>query len=274
MSVAIGTPHELFDLASRTHPGMVREANEDHCATFCDEQCAGLVVADGVSGLHGGGTASRMAVDVTLEAFHSEAPSVRPAKRLFQAVQRANITVHDRALRDPELRSMATTLTAALLVQNDLYVAHIGDCRLYLLRDGELSQLTRDHTVSAERVRLGILSKSKARNHPARSTLTRGLGRELIARIDQLSTRIIERDVLLVCSDGIHAVLDDAELAHLCRGASADDICNDLIEAANRYGSPDNVSVAVARVQGKLPAVPPRWSLFQTIKRTFQSRAD
>src|SRR5450432_1927357 len=112
----------------------------------------------------------------------------------------------------PELRSMATTLTAVLLAPDELCTAHIGDCRLYRLRAGHLVQLTEDHTVSAERARLGIMSKARARNHPARSTLTRSLGRELIARVDQFTAPIEADDLLLVCCDGIHGILDDGEL--------------------------------------------------------------
>src|SRR5450432_4661430 len=207
MSVALAALNELFEVASRTHRGLVREANEDHCATFLADDCAGLIVADGVSSFNGGDTASRLAVETTLEAFLSGEKSLPLAKRLYRAVQRANIAVHDLAMVVPELRSMATTLTVVLLTPDELCAAHIGDCRLYRLRAGRLVQLTKDHTVSAERARLGIMSKARARNHPARSTLTRSLGRELIARVDQFSAPIEANDLLLICSDGVHGVV-------------------------------------------------------------------
>jgi len=213
-----------FEIASRTDPGLVREANEDHCATFCDGPCVGLVVADGVSGLEGGDTASRLAVQVTRDSFL------------------------DLAMVVPELRGMATTLTAVVLVHDELCAVHIGDCRLYLYRDGRLVQLSKDHTVAAERARLGLLSKTRARAHPGRSVLTRGLGRELIARVDQISRRILERDLFVLCSDGIHGLLDDHEIAHLCACGSAETLCAALIQSANERGSPDNVTAAVARV--------------------------
>lgn len=237
-----------FEIASRTDPGLVREANEDHCATFCDGPCVGLVVADGVSGLEGGDTASRLAVQVTRDSFLEQAASTSPAKRLFRAAQLANIAVHDLAMVVPELRGMATTLTAVVLVHDELCAVHIGDCRLYLYRDGRLVQLSKDHTVAAERARLGLLSKTRARAHPGRSVLTRGLGRELIARVDQISRRILERDLFVLCSDGIHGLLDDHEIAHLCACGSAETLCAALIQSANERGSPDNVTAAVARV--------------------------
>ncbi len=143
---------------------------------------------------------------------------------------------------------MAATLTALEQRGDKFSVVHVGDCRLYSLRDGQLRQLTRDHTVSAERMRLGILSKARARNHPDRSTLTRCLGRELMCRVDQLSERVRAGDVLVVCSDGIHGVLDDPEIAQLSRAESASLACQQLIDAANERGASDNVTAAVVRV--------------------------
>ena len=267
------TLHELFQIASRTHPGSVREANEDHCATFFALDCAGLVVADGVSSFNGGDTASRLAVEVTLEAFLSGDSALPPAKRLYRAVQRANIAVHDLALVVPELRSMATTLTAVLLTPSELYAVHVGDCRLYLLRADRLLQLTKDHTVAAQRSRLGILSRARARHHPARSTLTRSLGRELIARVDQFSTPIAAEDLLLVCSDGIHGVLDDAQLLTACLAPTAEGVCDALIAAANQHGSPDNVTAAVARVSGVVPPRSDQPGLLSALNRRFRQRA-
>jgi PPM family protein phosphatase len=263
---------KLFEIASRSHPGLVREANEDNCATFVTDDYAGLVVADGVSSFNGGDTASRMAVELTLQAFLNEETDRHPAKRLYRAVQRANIEVHNLALVDPKLRSMATTLTAVVLAPGELYAAHIGDCRLYLLRNGRVSQLSKDHTVSAERMRLGILSKARARAHPARSTLTRSLGRELIARVDQFRAPIFGQDVLMVCSDGIHGLLDDAEIQRLCDAPSAELACQALIEAANGRGSPDNITAALARVCAPPPPNPGDRSILGSLRRRLRGR--
>jgi serine/threonine protein phosphatase PrpC len=252
-SASDAAEQRLFEVSSRTHPGCVRELNEDCCVTFCLADSAGLLVADGVSGENGGDTASRTAIEVAFEALRSEEDSLRPERRVREAVQRANLAVYDLALARAELRGMSTTLTAVLLEKNELHAAHVGDCRLYLLRGGRLLQLSRDHTVSAARMRLGLLSKARARNHPGRARLTRGLGRGLIANIDQIRLRILEHDLLLVCSDGIHGLLDDDEIVALCQDASADGACRGLIESANRRGSPDNVSAAVARVVGPVP---------------------
>jgi serine/threonine protein phosphatase PrpC len=266
MSAALGPLSQLFDIASRTDPGTVREVNEDHCATFYAEDCAGLIVADGVSSFNGGDTASRLAVETTQAAFLSQEESLPLAKRLSRAVQRANIAVHDLALTVPELRSMATTLTAVLLGPGELYAAHIGDCRLYLLRAGRFQQLSRDHTVAAERTRMGLLSKARARNHPGRSTLTRSLGRDLVARIDQFTAPVAPDDVLMICSDGIHGVLDDEELLHLCLAPTAEVACEQLIRVANDRGAPDNVTAAVARVSRAMAERPTRRGFFSRFR--------
>jgi len=251
--VAISPANELFEVAVCTHPGAVREVNEDHVGTHIDGECACLVVADGVSSFEGGETASKLAVQVTLEAFQGESRTLQPAKRLYRAVQQANIAIYDLASTVPELRNMATTLTAVALIRDELFAVHIGDCRLYLFRAGRLTQLSKDHTVSGERVRLGLLSERRARSHPGRSTLTRSLGRELIARADQFSRRIAEHDQLLLCSDGIHGLLDDDELAQFFPSTSAE-LCSALVAAANERGAPDNVTAAAARVTATPPS--------------------
>ncbi len=253
---ATGHSSDWFDVASRTHPGLVREANQDHCVTFCDGGCAGLIVADGVSSIDGGETASRLAVQVLQQAFLSQERGIGPAKRLFRAAQRANIAVHDLALAVPELRGMATTLTALVLANEQMFAVHIGDCRLYLYRDDLLVQLSKDHTVAAERVRFGLLSKTRALSHPGRSTLTRSLGRELIARVDQFSRHIAKGDVFVVCSDGVHGLLGDEGIARHCATTSATGLCSALIESAHERGSPDNVSAAVARITNTPPHGP------------------
>jgi len=268
---AVTSTPTSFEVAALSHTGMVREANEDCCATFVNDIGVGLVVADGVSSRHGADEASRLAVQVTLQALLAQDDSVRLDKRLHRAVQQANIAIHNRALIVPELRGMATTLTAVVLATDKLYGAHVGDCRLYLLREGRLLQLTRDHTLAAERTRLGLLSKARARNHPERSTLTRSVGRELIARVDQFAAPIYAGDVLVLCSDGLYNVLDDAEIAKLTSAAAfAEAACQSLIDAANERGSPDNVTAAVARVTaGPLPEAV-AGGLFNTLLRNLR----
>ncbi|HVV16920.1 MAG TPA: protein phosphatase 2C domain-containing protein [Polyangia bacterium] len=240
-----------LDVASLTDVGTERAHNEDRCGHLLEAPPrALLVVADGVSSAAAGETAAQMAVDAVLRAFAEQPPGTPIPKRLIRAARQANIEVYDLATVVPELRGMATTLTAVAVDGGELAAVHVGDSRLYLLREGRLLQLTKDHTLAGERARLGLMSKQRARVHPDRSVLTRSLGRELIAPVDRLSNRVYRGDVLLVCSDGLYNTLEDAEIIPLLGDASAQDACRRLVEAANQRGTLDNLSAAVLRVAG------------------------
>lgn len=245
----------LYDFGVLTDIGNERENNED-CVGFSYERGNSLilVIADGVGGYEGGEQASRMAVEVTLASYRQQAPTVVPEKRLYRAAQQANIDIYDRAVVVTELRSMATTLTAVALEGGMLYAAHVGDSRLYLVRDGTIIQVTKDHTIVAERVRQKLMSAERARHHPDRGTLSRSLGRELIAAVDRITLPVQTGDVLVLCTDGMHNILDEKEIAELTAEGSAEVISRRLIDTANERGTYDNLSAAVCRIVGDLPA--------------------
>ena len=250
---------DWFDVSALSDVGTEREHNEDHCGFLVGSPTSAVVVvADGVSSYEAGETASSKAVEVTLREYADQPASLPPAKRLARAVQQANIEVYDLAIVVPELRGMATTLTALALDRGELSVAHVGDSRLYLVRDGAITQLTKDHTVAAERRRVPLLSGRRRGNHHAdHHTLTRSLGRELIVAIDRIATRVLQGDLLLLCSDGLYNVIDEREMLEHASGAPvAADACRALVDAANRRGTLDNVTAGVVRVVG--PADGPR----------------
>ena len=247
MNGGAGPAFEL-EVASLTDVGTERAHNEDRCGHLLDADRALLVVADGVSSAAAGETAAQTAVDAVLRTFAEQPPGTPAPKRLNRAAQQANIEVYDLATVVPELRGMTTTLTVVAVDRGELAAVHVGDTRLYLLREGRLLQLTKDHTVAGERARLGLMSKARARVHRDRSVLTRSLGRELIVPVDRLSNRIYQGDRLLVCSDGLYNTLDDAEIVALMAEGSAPDACRRLVEEANQRGTLDNVSAAVLRV--------------------------
>lgn len=237
-----------------TAVGTFRAGNEDFCAVSHEEDGTGVVVvADGVSSYEGGEVASRTAVEATLRSYREQPRTVAPAKRLYRAVQEANIAVHDLAVVVPELRGMATTLTSIVVESGQLTTMHVGDCRLYLVRSGKISQLTKDHTVAAQRARLGLVKKERLRDHPDRSVLTRSLGRELIAAVDRITTRIGNGDVLVVCSDGLYNVLEDGEISDTVVDCPPERACETLVERANSRGTPDNLTVAIVRITGMPP---------------------
>jgi serine/threonine protein phosphatase PrpC len=247
-----------FELAIASDVGTERNNNEDAFGSFVESPTSVVfAVADGVGGYEGGEVASRMAIDETLDAYRKAPLSWGPAKRLARAAQRANITIHDRAVVVTELRRMATTLTAASVDAGVLRAVHVGDCRIYLIRAGRMTQLTKDHTVASSRVRLGVLAKEKLREHPERGTLTRSLGPELIAAVDRIATPLAQGDTLLIASDGLYNTLNDDELL-ACASEnknSAPDSCRALIELANHKGTSDNLTAAVFRQVGPVAEV-------------------
>jgi protein phosphatase len=246
-----------YDLAALSDVGPERPNNEDRTGHWIESpESALVVVADGVGGYEGGEIASETAVSVTLQAYRESPPSWGVAKRLYRAVQQANIEIYDKAIVVPELRNMGTTITAAAVDGATLHAAHVGDSRLYLLRRGRITQITKDHTVAAERVRSGLLSAAKARTHPERSTLTRRLGSDLIAAVDRITLPLVEGDTLVLCTDGLYNVIDDADILALSIGHDADAVAGRLVAEANTRGTIDNVTAAVIRITGPLPAPP------------------
>lgn len=243
-------------IAGSSHVGRVREANQDAFDRFDDPARNEilLVVADGMGGHRGGDTASRMAVG-TLGKLVREAEGDGPT-RLRLAIERANTEIHRLAGRDSMLRGMGTTVVALLLSpKGPAIVAHVGDSRLYRLRDGELGLLTHDHTLVAKWVREGTLSEEQARDHPSRNQLFQAVGadREIEPALSDLELRA--GDLYLLCSDGLSSMLDDSEIRTLVR--RSDDphaVVAWLIDAANQAGGMDNVTAMIASLRPKIEA--------------------
>jgi serine/threonine protein phosphatase PrpC len=240
---------QAFELALLSDVGTTRPDNEDSSGHFVESpDSVVFAVADGVGGYEGGEIASRMAVDILLEAYRESPVEWGAAKRLYRAITRANIGIHDKALTVPELSRMATTMTAVAVEKGILSAVHIGDCRLHLIRHSQISVVTKDHTMVADKVRMGVMSAARAKTHPERGMLLRSLGRELIASIDRLTLPLFERDRLILCSDGLYNTLEDKELEELSRDVDAETACRNLIDTANKRGTHDNLTCAVFRM--------------------------
>jgi protein phosphatase len=242
------------DFAALSDTGNERAGNEDACGSHSESPTHVLVaVADGVGGEEGGEVASQMAIDVTLRTYRESPASWGASKRLYRAVQQANIEIHDRALVVTELRRMSTTITALVVDGDVAHAAHVGDSRLYLVRNGRITQKTKDHTVLAGRLRMHATNRTSERASVERSTLTRSLGRELIAAVDRLTFPVARDDVLLLCSDGLYNVLGEDELRQVARETDSAVGCRNLIDAANARGTPDNVTAIVVRILDGAP---------------------
>lgn len=243
-------------VALRSHVGRVRQENQDsglvsEPGDWPDGRL--VIVADGMGGHKGGATASRLAVTTIRSEFLAAKAADIPAA-LERAVRTANEVIHTESKRNPDLRNMGTTATVLALQGDSAWWAHVGDSRLYLLRDGRLQQITEDHSLVATMVREGLISADEAAVHPRRNVLNRSLGvaGEVEVDLGRQPMALREGDVFLLCSDGLHGfVPEDAIRDALLLGA--DDAAERCIELALAAGAPDNVTAAVCRI-GDAPA--------------------
>ncbi len=238
--------------AAQTHVGKRRQANEDRHAIVPG---LGLfLVADGMGGHKAGQVASQLATEAAARAVEAlEGASISLAERLRYAVACANREIFHAAEAKAELAGMGTTFVAMLFGEDRLALAHVGDSRAYLLRHGRLRGLTDDHSIVAELLRRQAISEAAAaRAHPHRHILTRALGVRSRIEPDLAEMTPQAGDVFVLCSDGLTTHVGDAEIAsHLGDGSDLDGAALRLVEAANRAGGLDNVTVLLVGVQGE-----------------------
>jgi protein phosphatase len=231
---------KIGQVAARSDPGRVRRRNED--ALVCDPPL--FAVADGMGGAQAGEVASRLAAAVFHE-FH-EADALQPEPRVRSIIQEANRRIFARASSDPHASGMGTTVTAALVHGDRVTVGHVGDSRLYLLRDGALEQLTQDHSLVADLVRSGRLTPEEAETHPQRSVITRALGTDAAVQVDSFTLDAAPGDVFLLCSDGLTTMVDEEAVRRvLLENPTLEEAARVLVDEANRGGGEDNVTVVL-----------------------------
>jgi serine/threonine protein phosphatase PrpC len=238
----------LLKTFSITDIGRKRKVNQDF--VYSSERFVGplpnlFLVADGMGGHNAGDYASRLAVETIVERS-SGSLETNPLRVLDEAVQSANGLVRKRAQETPELQGMGTTVVAAVIDGRELYVANVGDSRLYIVNSGEIRQITKDHSWVEEMVRRGGIGKAEARNHPDKNIITRAVGAEETVRIDFFQVLLQEGDVILMCTDGLTNMLEDEEIRMTLDGAR--DIvekAQGLVRAANERGGRDNISVVL-----------------------------
>ncbi len=236
-----------MEYGARSERGKVRSSNEDAYAV--DSRHRAFLVADGMGGHAAGEVASQLAAQ-TVEAALAEAAAGPDPDLLRRAVQEANARVYEAQMEKPEFRGMGSTLTVLAFSGGLYHIAQVGDSRAYLLRDGTLRQLTQDHSVVWPLYENGILSKEDIARHPQKNLITRSIGTCPQVEVDLTSDAASEGDTFLLCSDGLTDVLTDREIA-LALSAPADtiqDIADSLVDAANRGGGPDNITVVVVRL--------------------------
>ena len=248
-----------IEVAGETNVGMKRTHNEDNFSILED---AGLyIVADGMGGHASGEVASKMAVDALKEFFASTAQDPErtwPYKmdrskgyeenRLITGIKLANLRIYESAQRDPRQRGMGTTIVTMFAVEDGVYVAHVGDSRGYRIRDGKIEQLTEDHSLLNDYIKMKRLTPEEIANFPHKNVIVRALGMKDTVKVDTVYEQPRAGDTYLLCSDGLSGPVTDPDMLDIV--TSSNDLktaASRLIQRANEHGGPDNITVVLAR---------------------------
>ncbi|MCR5672403.1 MAG: Stp1/IreP family PP2C-type Ser/Thr phosphatase [Lachnospiraceae bacterium] len=232
---------------SMTDIGRKRKLNQDTVYS-CEHPLGNLnnlfIVADGMGGHKAGDYASAYTVKA-IEREVEVCEDKSPIKILREAITVANIEIYNKAASEPDFAGMGTTVVAATVSDDVLYVANVGDSRLYLI-DKAITQVTKDHSLVAELVRKGSLDASQAKGHPDRNIITRAIGAAPTVEIDFFEVELNPGDVVLMCTDGLTNMVDDDEILRIVRtGVDVPDIAENLIKMANHNGGKDNIGVVI-----------------------------
>lgn len=238
----------LLEVALLTDVGQMRPMNEDSGIAIPLPEGGLFVVADGMGGHNAGDVASQMAVRLLQEHYLAHHKGDVPS-RLVKTLEEVNKQVYAEASR-PDRRGMGTTVTALAVDGPNALIVNVGDSRIYLLRGGSLSQLTRDHSWVAEQQRRGLLSEDEARNHRWRSVISNALGSTADLKLDLSGLKLEPGDLFLLCSDGLTGVLEDSQLApFLLADLPLERKVRNLVDAANAGGGPDNITALLVKVE-------------------------
>ncbi len=248
-----------IEYAQASDCGKVREHNEDYLGSVAPDmpehaRARGwlFALADGVGGQDSGEVASRLAVETLVSGFRRAANGESYFALLPRLVQQANTRVFEAGMENgPGGVAMATTLVTCALRYDRAVVCHVGDSRCYRIRHGHAEALTRDHTVAAEHIRMGLLTAGEASQAETRHLLSRSLGNAMFVGVETREHQLLPGDMLLLCSDGLHGALDSSGIAEIVTAKAAlSDAVRELVAVANERDGSDNVSVQLIRVHG------------------------
>ena len=250
--------------AAKTDVGMKRTHNEDYFSLIEDEQL--FLVADGMGGHASGEVASKMAAETIGEFYQrtrEDEDATWPYKwdrslsyienRLVCSIKLANLRIYETSNRDLRYKGMGTTIVSVLVSGDKIYVGHVGDSRVYRVREGEIAQLTRDHSLLEDyKEAKPDMTEEEQRNFPHKNVITRALGMRDTVQVDIRSDQIQDGDVLLLCCDGLTGMLDDNKMLEIVTASNGDleKAVNDLVDGANRNGGVDNITVILLQCNG------------------------
>ncbi len=237
---------------SITDIGKKRKMNQDY--VYTSEMPVGplpnlFLVADGMGGHKAGDYASKCAIETIVETVESSSDT-EAVPVLEKAIRRANEVVRRRSKEDEALNGMGTTVVAATLEGDTMYVANVGDSRLYVVSPREIRQITRDHSLVEEMVRMGGLKREQARSHPDKNIITRAIGAEDEIEVDFFQVQLKHGDIVLMCSDGLTNMIEDEEIRMILHGQrDLVEKAESLVNAANNNGGKDNIAVVLIQPQ-------------------------
>jgi protein phosphatase len=249
-----------FEVAGKTDVGCVRKNNEDSLGW--DQRLGIYVVCDGMGGALAGEVASRMGVDLVLNYFregrrsgsypdYGEIPIAGStnARALASAISAANAAIHENGQSNQAQHGMGSTIVAVLLIGNELVIGHVGDSRVYLLREGELRQLTQDHSLVMEQVRRGLITREQAAESEMQNIIIRALGSEQSVQPDIEELNLMSGDTVMLATDGLTKLVRDEEIRNIVQSSdSVSAACDRLIDAAKANGGDDNITCLLLRV--------------------------
>lgn len=231
-----------------TDKGKKRESNQD--SFLVDDRLGLFIVADGVGGHTGGEVASALAVETAREVVgHPKASQFKPKEVLYQAYEEASHRIFDRSAQEIRLNGMGTTMVMGYYRDTRLYVANVGDSRCYLFRKPYLWQMTEDHSLINEQIRLGMMSEEQAKKQLGKNVITRSVGFERDVFPDILEREVSSGDTFLFCSDGLSGMVNDTDMSAILNNASPEKLAQLLIEKALDHGGDDNVTVLILQFQ-------------------------
>ncbi|MCQ2552167.1 MAG: Stp1/IreP family PP2C-type Ser/Thr phosphatase [Clostridia bacterium] len=243
----------MISVGFKTDRGISRTDNEDSVFVMPDKQL--FMVADGVGGHNSGELASRMTVGymaqfVSLHPIETVKSEIALKDYFLSLFAGANELVFKKSLSEEENRGMATTALLCYLRNNKAYVINVGDSRAYLIRDGVLRQVTKDHTLVQEMVDKGLITNTEAEQRTDKNLITRAVGGDMSVYPDFFAFDVYPGDTIIMCSDGLYGELEESTMAGMAYSASTmHSLAKDLVDAANRHGGSDNISVVCIRIQ-------------------------
>lgn len=242
-----------MECSVKSHKGMVREINEDYYSSITESPVfnAAFIIADGMGGHSAGEVASKMAVEYINEKMKENGESLSKGKIkefIANVIHESNKIIYEKSSVPGPCAGMGTTLAIAIFLLDKLYMGHVGDSRIYIMRDGQIKQLTTDHSYVEELIKNGSLLRTEADKHPKKNIITRAIGCFEDIEADISVYDMLENDVFMLCTDGLTNMLTDEEILTVVNENHDPDIaCDKLIDLANIKGGKDNITVAIIR---------------------------